>query len=79
MICKSGKSADFPDLLFHGRGRGGKRHICDMQFADVACALKTQTAINFQSPHGIFSNSGIGILIISTKLFVANTIHQKYD
>ena len=21
------------------------RHICDMQFADVACALKTQTAI----------------------------------
>ena len=27
-------------------GREGKRHICDMQFADVACALKTQTAIN---------------------------------
>ena len=23
VICKSGKSADFPDLLFHGRGRGG--------------------------------------------------------
>ena len=22
-----------------------KLHICDMQFADVACALKTQTAI----------------------------------
>ena len=22
-----------------------KQHICDMQFADVACALKTQTAI----------------------------------
>ena len=50
VICKSGKSADFPDLLFHGRGRGGKRHICDMQFADVACALKTQSAINFQRP-----------------------------
>ncbi len=27
IICKSGKSADFPDLLFHGRGRGGKRHL----------------------------------------------------
>ena len=27
MICKSGKSADFPDLLFHGRGRKGKRHL----------------------------------------------------
>ena len=28
-----------------------KQHICDMQFADVACALKTQTAIdsNLQS------------------------------
>ena len=26
-ICKSGKSADFPDLLFHGRGRSGKRHL----------------------------------------------------
>ena len=27
-----------------------KRHICDMQFADVACALKTQTAINSAMP-----------------------------
>ena len=26
-ICQSGKSADFPDLLFHGRGRSGKRHL----------------------------------------------------
>ena len=26
-ICKSGKSADFPDLLFHRRGRGGKQHL----------------------------------------------------
>ena len=25
-ICKSGKSADFPDLLFHGRSCKGKRH-----------------------------------------------------
>ena len=25
-----------------------KQHICDMQFADVACALKTQTAIYLQ-------------------------------
>ena len=23
----SGKSADFPELPFHGRGRGGKRHL----------------------------------------------------
>ena len=27
IICKSGKSADFPDLLFHGWGRGGKRYL----------------------------------------------------
>ena len=27
IICKSGKSADFPDLLFHGRGRNGKQHL----------------------------------------------------
>ncbi|MFR6749437.1 MAG: hypothetical protein ACLUSS_01595, partial [Faecalibacterium sp.] len=24
-----------------------KRHICDMQFADAACAFKTQTAIHY--------------------------------
>ena len=27
LICKSEKSADFSDLLFHGRGRNGKRHM----------------------------------------------------
>ena len=27
MICKSGKSVDFPDLLFHGRGRREKQHL----------------------------------------------------
>ena len=27
IICKSGKSADFPDLLFHGRGHCGKQHL----------------------------------------------------
>ena len=27
LICKSEKSADFSDLLFHGRGRNGKRHL----------------------------------------------------
>ena len=27
VICKSGKSADFPDLLFHGRGGNGKQHL----------------------------------------------------
>ena len=29
-----------------------KRHICDMQFADVACALKTQTAISYNTQRG---------------------------
>ena len=27
LICKSEKSADFSDLLFHGRGRNGNRHM----------------------------------------------------
>jgi hypothetical protein len=27
LICKSEKSADFSDLLFHRRGRNGKRHM----------------------------------------------------
>ena len=27
VICKSGKSADFPDLLFHGWGRGRKQQL----------------------------------------------------
>ena len=31
-----------------------KRHICDMQFADVAWALKTQTAINQAWPNAVF-------------------------
>ncbi|MDU8690771.1 hypothetical protein RX411_05630 [Faecalibacterium prausnitzii] len=26
-ICKLEKSADFSNLLFHGRGRNGKRHL----------------------------------------------------
>ena len=26
-IRNSGKSADFPELPFHGRGRGGKQHL----------------------------------------------------
>ena len=26
-ICKSGRSADLPDLLFHGKGRNGKRYL----------------------------------------------------
>ena len=28
LICSSGKSADFPELPFHGRGRKGRWHIC---------------------------------------------------
>ena len=28
IICSSGKSADFPELPFHGRGRKGRWHIC---------------------------------------------------
>ena len=47
------KSADFSAVFFHGQGvyRNfqkqclSKRHICDMQFADVARTLQTQTAI----------------------------------
>ena len=31
-----------------------KRHICDVQFADVAWALKTQTAINQAWPNAVF-------------------------
>ena len=27
MICNSGKSADFPELLFHRKGRTGKRYL----------------------------------------------------
>ena len=27
LFRNSGKSADFPELPFHGRGRGGKRHL----------------------------------------------------
>ena len=26
-ICTSGKSADFPEVLFHGRGRSGKQYF----------------------------------------------------
>ena len=26
-ICTSGKSADFPEVPFHGRGRSGKQHF----------------------------------------------------
>ena len=47
------RSADFSAVFFHGQGvyRNfqkqclSKRHICDMQFADVARTLQTQTAI----------------------------------
>lgn len=28
IICSSGKSADFPELPFHGRGRKGRWYIC---------------------------------------------------
>ena len=28
IICSSGKSTDFPELPFHGRGRKGRWHIC---------------------------------------------------
>ena len=39
LICKSEKSADFSDLLFHGRGRNGKRHMllsaCDRRAATL--------------------------------------------
>lgn len=28
LICSSGKSADFPELPFHGWGRKGRWHIC---------------------------------------------------
>ena len=28
IICSSGKSADFPELPFHGWGRKGRWHIC---------------------------------------------------
>ena len=37
-----------PEFLFYRNFQKkcqSKRHLCDMQFADVACALKTQTAI----------------------------------
>ncbi len=35
-ICESGKSADFPDSLFHGQGRNGKLHLQRLLPAEAA-------------------------------------------
>ena len=46
-ICKSGKSADFPDLLFHGEGRNDKRHLPALApCGSVRAAEKVQPCLN---------------------------------
>ena len=40
LICSSGKSADFPELPFHGWGRKGRWHICPFP-----CALLCESQI----------------------------------
>ena len=46
-ICKSGKSADFPDLLFHGEGRNDKWHLpARASCGSVRAAEKVQPCLD---------------------------------
>jgi hypothetical protein len=47
-ICKPGKSADFPDLLFHTEGRNGKRHLLPLTPCGSIHAAENAQAY----PHG---------------------------
>ena len=54
LICSSGKSADFPELPFHGRGRKGRWHICRLP-----CIPLCESWIQ-KRPQAFFTKTKIG-------------------
>jgi hypothetical protein len=62
LICKSEKSADFSDLLFHGRGRNGKRHMLLS-----ACGRRAATWIFCMEPNRFGIIKGVQPLIRASR------------
>ena len=59
IICSSGKSADFPELPFHGWGRKGRWHICPFP-----CALLCESQIQKRPQAFLHKNKNRGVQVV---------------
>ena len=59
LICSSGKSADFPELPFHGWGRKGRWHICPFP-----CALLCESQIQKRPQAFLHKNKNRGTQVV---------------
>ena len=59
IICSSGKSADFPELPFHGWGRKGRWHICPFP-----CALLCESQIQKRPQAFLHKNKNRGTQVV---------------
>jgi hypothetical protein len=68
LICSSGKSADFPELPFHGRGRKGRWHICPFP-----CALLCESQIQKQKSGHSGGQAECPVFVFFASAVVPNT------
>ena len=59
IICSSGKSANFPELPFHGWGRKGRWHICPFP-----CALLCESQIQKRPQAFLHKNKNRGVQVV---------------
>ena len=68
LICSSGKSADFPELPFHGWGRKGRWHICPFP-----CALLCESQIQKQKSGHSGGQAECPVFVFFASAVVPNT------
>ena len=68
IICSSGKSADFPELPFHGWGRKGRWHICPFP-----CALLCESQIQKQKSGHSGGQAECPVFVFFASAVVPNT------
>ena len=68
IICSSGKSADFPELPFHGWGRKGRWHICPFP-----CALLCESQIQKQKSGRAGGQAARPVFVFFASAVVPNT------
>ena len=72
IICSSGKSADFPELPFHGWGRKGRWHICPFP-----CALLCESQIQKRPQAFLHKNKNRGTQVVKLNVpFLFSSAHS---
>ena len=75
LICSSGKSADFPELPFHGWGRKGRWHICRLP-----CILLCESWIQKRPQAFLHKNKNRGTQVVKLHvpfLFSSHTVRYQ--